>query len=474
MRIVWIKNGAWMAAGLFLLGTAINPVQNQAAAMRGSAHQDVAKPAEVPSSLVAEAPKVSVSTSEDAEEPRQEAAEREQEAKDREQEARDREEEKRDRAQEQAERIEEAYDSGREALDEDKFDRAEQKFDEVVKANAPQADAAMYWKAYAQNKLGKRAAALATLRDLKQRFPQSRWQRDGGALEIEVQQSSGQPAKPEAQSDEELKMLAIQGLMNSDPERAMPLLEKVLNGTGSPKEKSRAMFVMAQNGSPQAREILAKIARGQNNPDLQRKAVEYLGLFGGAVSRKTLADIYTSTNDPAVKRAVLKSFMLSGDKEHLLASAKSEKDPELRRDAIHQLGLVGGTTELEQLYRSENSPELRRDILQAFFLAGDSAKLQDVAQNEKDPEVRRAAIHNLGLIGGDGAAAALQAIYSRDTDRGNREAVLDALFLQGNAKTLVAIARAEKDPGLRKKAVEKLALMGSKDASDYMMELLQK
>jgi len=405
---------------------------------------------------------------------RQEAQDGAQEARDREQEKRDREQEKRDRVQEQLERAQEAYDDGREALDEDRFDRAEERFAEVARASGAQADAALYWKAYAQNKLGKREAALATIADLKQRFPQSRWQKDAAALEIEVRQSSGQAAKPENQSDEELKMLAIQGLMNSDPERAMPLLEKVLNGTGSPKEKSRAMFVMAQSGSPEAREILGRIARGQSNPDLQRKAVEYLALFGGAESRKTLAEVYAASGDASVKRAVLKSFMISGDKEHLFAAAKAEKDPALRSEAIRQLGLVKGDNELTQLYHAETSPELRRDILQAFFLAGDTDRLLEAARTEKDPELRRAAVRNLGLAGGDAAGEGLKSIYSQDPERGVREAVLNALFLAGNAKALVAIARTEKDPELKRVAVEKLALMNSKDATEYMMELLQK
>jgi hypothetical protein len=51
---------------------------------------------------------------------------------------------------------------------------------------------------------------------------------------------------------------------------------------------------------------------------------------------------------------------------------------------------------------------------------------------------------------------------------------LNAYFLQGNAKALVAIARTEKDPELRKTAVSKLALMNSKEGTEYLMELLQK
>jgi len=404
----------------------------------------------------------------------QERRDREQEARDREQEKRDREEEVRDRAQERLDRLQELYDDGREALDEDRYDQAESKFKQLVDMNGPQTDAALYWKAYAENKRGKRDTALATIADLKRRFPQSRWQKDASALEIEVRQSSGQPAHPETQTDDELKMLAIQGLMNSDPERALPLLEKVLNGSGSPREKSKALFVIAQSGSPQSREILGRIARGQSNPELQRKAVEYLGIFGGAEARKTLAEVYASTSDASVKHAILRSYMIGGDHERLFAAAKGEKDEPLRREAIRQLGLVHGTSELEQLYQTETSSNVRREILQAFFLAGDSAKLMQAAQSEKDPGLRRAAIRNLGLVHSNDSGKALQAIYAKETDREVREEVLNAFFLQGNASALVAIARSEKDPELKKTAVQKLSLMHSKEGTDYLMELLQK
>jgi hypothetical protein len=399
---------------------------------------------------------------------------KEQDKRDREQESRDREQEARDRQQEHAEHTSDLYDQGREALDEGRYDRAESKFAELADLNSPQTDAALYWKAYAENRLGKRDTALATIADLRLRFPQSRWQKDAGALEIEVRQRTGQSTRPELESDDELKMLAIQGLMNSDPERAMPLLEKVLNGTGTPREKSKALFVIAQSGSPQARAILGRIATGQSNPELQRKAVEYLGMFGGGDARKTLAEVYAKTEDKSIKSAILKSYMISGDKADLFASAKSEKDEQLRREAIRQLGLVHGVDELQQLYQKDSSVDARREILQAFFLAGDSSRLVTAAQSEKDPELRRSAVRNLGLINSADSTKALQTIYAKDADRSVRREVLNAYFIQNNATALVAAARGEKDPELKKEAVSKLSLMNNKDATDYLMEILQK
>jgi HEAT repeats len=395
----------------------------------------------------------------------------ERDTRDRAEEKRDREQEKKDQEQERLDQMQEIYDQGREALDDDKYQEAERKFAELAQLNGSQTDAALYWKAYAENRQGKRDTALATIAELKRRYPQSRWKKDGEALEIEVRQSSGHPVNPESQSNEELKTLALQGLMNSDPERGIQMIEKRLDSGASPKDKSKMLFVLAQNGSPKAQELLAKIAQGQSNPELQRKAVEYLGIFGGNHSSNLLATIYASSGDTAVKRAVIRSYMISGNKEGLFQLAKNEKDESLKRDAIRNLGLVGGQNELQLLYQTEPSSDIRREILQGFFLSGQSDKLAQVAQTDKDIELRRAAVRNLGLMG---KSDVLQSIYGKETDRGMKEEVLNAYFISGNAKGLVAIAKAEKDPELKKRAVEKLSLMGSKEGSDYLMELLNK
>jgi hypothetical protein len=465
-----MRNRTWIVIAVLLATPGIAPhaARAFAAAQSASAVQSAA-------TSDMDRDQVASDMEQDSQDGEQEKRDREQEARDREQEKHDREQEKRDREQERLDRLTELYDNGREALDEDRFERAEAKFDQLAQTNSPQTDAALYWKAYAENRLGKRDTALATIAELKHRFPQSRWLKDAGALEIEVQQSSGQPVRPEGQKDEELRMLALRGIMNTDPDRAVPILGKQLeSASATPKEKSQALFILAQSGSPQAREILGKTARGQNNPDLQRKAIQYLAMLGGAESRKTLAEVYASTSDPSIKRAILRSYMIGGDREHLFDAAKNEKDDEVKREAIRQLGLVHAQSELQQLYRSDNSPAVRRELLQAFFLAGDAPKLLEAAQSEKDPELRRVAVRNLGLIHSDESAKALQSIYAKETERGIKEEVLNAYFIQGNAAAIVAIARTEKDPELKRTAVSKLSIMHSKEATDYLMEILQK
>src|SRR5713226_3298779 len=60
------------------------------------------------------------------------------------------------------------------------------------------------------------------------------------------------------------------------------------------------------------------------------------------------------------------------------------------------------------------------------------------------------------------------------TNRSIKEEVLNSYFLQNNAGAIVTIARVEKDPELKRVAVSKLSIMHSKEATDYLMEILQK
>jgi len=363
------------------------------------------------------------------------------------------------------------YEKGQNALDARRWDDAAQYFGEAAADNGPHADGALYWKAYALNKLGRREEALATIKLLRDTHAGSRWLDDAKALEIEV---SGRKVNPDAEPDEDLKLMALSGLMNSDPERAIPLLEKFLQGNQPPKLKERALFVLAQSDSAKAHQILEQIARGSGNPDLQMKAIHYLGVMGSKENRQILSDVYASSGDSNVKRAILHAFMVSGDRDRLLQAAKTEKNADLRVEAIHQLGISGGQSELAQLYQAESSVEVKETILHAMFVGGNSEKLIEILRAEKEPRLRKAAIHSLGLMGGEHTGAALAALYGSESDPSIRGEIVNALFIQGNAKALVALARKETNPETKKAIVGKLSIMGNKDATEYLMELLNK
>ena len=371
-------------------------------------------------------------------------------------------------------RADELYDEGREAIEEGRYERALDRFNRVIDMKSNRTDAALYWKAYSLAKLGRRAEALTALSDLTQRFKDSKWLKDAKALEVELRQASGQTVTPESQSDEDIKLMALRGLMNSDPERAMPIMEQLLNGPNSPKVKDRALFVLSQSGSPKSREILANIARGGSNPDLQLRAVHYLGIMGGNENRQVLADVYRANTDAAVRRAIIKSFMIAGDRTRLLSVAKTETNADLRGEAVQQLGVMGAHQELSDLYATETSVDVKKRILQAMFVGGSSDKLIDLAKNEKDPQLRKVAVRNLGLMGDSRTGDAIKSIYQSDTSPEIKREAINALFLQNNGRVMVELARAEKDPQLKKALVEKMTNMSkSPEVTAYLMELLK-
>jgi hypothetical protein len=398
----------------------------------------------------------------------QEAADRAREQAER---AREKAERDKERAEHARERRYDEYRRGMQYLDRRDYDRAVDAFNGVIESKGDRADGALYWRAYAQNRLGKTDNALASLAELQKTYPQSRWLEDAKALQVEIKQRSGKPLSPDDVSDEDLKLVALQGIMNSDPDRIVPAIDKLLKGPSSPRVKERALFVLAQSRSPKARDLLAQVAKGSSNPDVQLKAIEYLGVNSSPENQQLLSDVYKSSNDMAVKRAILRSFMISHNRDALVQAARNESNPELRLDAIRQLGVMGGAPEL---YATESSYEAKRAILQGLMQSGDAAKLLEIAKSEKDPKLRGDAVNMLGVMGRSRSGDALAGLYRQESDPSVKRSIINALFIQQNAPALVDIARRENDPGLRKELVSRLSMMRSKEATDYLMELLNK
>jgi len=369
------------------------------------------------------------------------------------------------------------YDAGHRALDNHKYDEALECFNQVASHAGARADAAWYYKAYTLNKLGRRDEALAAIAELRKSYATSRWLDDAKVLELEVKQASGRPVSPEAESDEELKLMAINSIMQSDPERAIPLLENILKSSQPPKVKNQALFVLAQSNAPRAQQVIEQIARGAGNPDLQLKAINYLSQRRrqGTANPSLLPEIYGSTNDVNVKRAILNAWSQSRDKEHLAQAAKSEKTADLRAYAFQQLGNNNpGQPELWPIFQAETSPETRQEILKCMYQDGNSDKLAEVVRTEKDPKTRKVAIEVLASQRSGSSGDLLVSVYGSEQDPQVKQVIIDHLSNDRSAKYLVALARNEKDSKMKIRIVDRLSNMHSKEASDYLMELLSK
>jgi len=313
------------------------------------------------------------------------------------------------------------YDQARDAIENSQYDQALRELNRLTdqvwagKDQPSWGDAALYWKAYSQSKLALNDEALRTIQELSKQFAKSTWVKDAKALAVEIQQAVGQPVSAELQNDEELKLLALRGVMQTDPDKGLPIIEKMLAGGATPRVRDRALFVLAQSRSPRARDIIATTAKNSANPDMQVRAIRYIGMMQGSDTNDLLAGIYRSSADVAVKRA----------------------------------------------------------IIQSYFQNGNADKIGEIARTEKDTDVRRLAIRDLGVMNRPGTTETLVAIYKADNSSDIRREIVNSLFVHRDAKALVDLARAEKDPSLKREIVSKLSVMKAPEATDYMLELLK-
>jgi TolA-binding protein len=367
------------------------------------------------------------------------------------------------------------YQNGLRNIENHQYDQALSEFNMVVSRAGVRAEGALYWKAYVLNKLGHAADAQAAIDTLRKSYPSSQWLDDAKALELEVKQSKG-PVSPESETDDDIKVLALNGLMQSDPEKALPQVENLLKGPHSPKLKRQALYVIAENNTPRAQQMLEQIARG-GNPDLQVRAIQFMSEKRNPNTPKILLEIYTSTSDPAVKRAILETFSNNRDKDRLLMILKSERDGNLRRQAIDRLGDVDGQPELWQIYQSETTTEGKMAVLEAMHHNGNIDKLVEVARTDKEPKVRQRAIEAIANQDAGSPTSALVALYSSEQDERVKSTIIDHLSgRRGDCKPLVDVAKSEKDIKMKMRLVERLSNMTRtcQAASDYLTEILSK
>lgn len=369
-----------------------------------------------------------------------------------------------------------AYADGTRAINESRWSDAEAIFTKIASQHGDRADAALYWKAYAQNKEGQQARALETCAELGHAYAKSRWISECDALRIEIRGRSGQPVSPQSTPDDELKLLALNALMQQDDARALPAIQQILKSNGSEKLKERALFVLANSNSPEAQNLIAHIANGGANPELQVRAVRMYAAIKGKQAVETLSKVYQNSTDEAVKRAILQAYLVTGSPDKLVEAARAEQNAVLTRTAVQSLGAMSAAPALAQLYQDTKDSKTKSAIISALVAAGPQGVdvLSKIAKTEQDPELRRKAIRNLGAAGGAASAPALVSSYQSSSDLESKRAALEGLFIANDAHDLVTLARNEKNPELRQLIVSKLSIMHSKEATDYMMEILNK
>jgi len=260
-----------------------------------------------------------------------------------------------------------------------------------------------------------------------------------------------------AQSDsEELKVAALEALMAAPPDRALPIVRKVLNGNDSNEIKSRALFVLSQIDLPEAHAILGEAARS-NSGELQLDAIRMIGISGHSTTVAELAAIYAA-GGTELKEAVLDAYLIAGASEAVYQIALNTQDPHEFESAVQILGAMKATEQLQALRERSDMSEF---LIDAYAIAGDTDSLRALAADATDPKAQLAAITALGLVGGSTIDTTLLEIY-RGTDAADiKEAALDGMLISGYDEGVLVLFQESGSPEEKRQLLERLVMMDS-------------
>jgi HEAT repeat protein len=414
------------------------------------------------------------------------------------------------------------YRLAREALSRGDYKRAAEIFHRIPERYPQSAYAgqALYFEAYALYRVGGEEE-LGTARDrlklLKQRYPAVA-NKDGDPLLTRVcgelakrgdescasligtkaDDGSDTPAQtgnsgkgvncdPEADEGSDDRIAALYALLQMDADRAMPILQKVLarRDRCSVALRRKAVFLVSQKRTAETANILMSVARSDPDQEVREQAVFWLSQVPGSTG--LLEEILKGNSDENIKEKAL--FSLSQQNEPraqqiLRDFAMRETETEdLRDKAIFWLGQrrsAENTEFLRALYSRLTNQDLREKVL--FSLSqqrgvGNEQWLMNIALNPKeDIELRKKALFWAGQSGV--AIPELSKLYDRMGDSEMKEQVIFVLSQRQSDRTamdkLFEIARNEKDPELRKKAIFWLGQSRDPRVQQFLLDLINR
>lgn len=206
--------------------------------------------------------------------------------------------------------------------------------------------------------------------------------------------------------DQEVREQAVFWLGQVPNERAVDLLEQILRTSNNEDLQNKALFALSQHRSGRGSAILKEFAvRDGASEELRGQAIFWLGQRNAADNNDFLRQLYTKLTSEELKEKVI--FSLSqrkgqGNEKWMMGLAlDSRENIELRKKALFWAGQSGvGIDEIIPLYSKINDQEMKEQVI--FVLSQRSNtpaavdKLLDIAKNDKDPDLRKKAIFWLG------------------------------------------------------------------------------
>jgi HEAT repeat protein len=380
--------------------------------------------------------------------------------------------------------------AGRDRIENEEWAKAAETFRRFLDAypRDNDVDAALYWYAYALKRQGDTRQAANALKRLIKEHERSGWRDEADAMLTELAPALGQPQIIDdalGRENEELKIIALQSLFASNPERALGFVADWLkpNSTASRRMKESAVSLLGAHGGKQAIPILLDIARNQPDAKLRQTAIHRLGEAGGENVMDELMRIYSADPDANIRRQVLHALAeMHGARAHakLLEIAQNGgEDIELRKTAINRLAERDGAFDaLARIYDADRTLEIRKRLLNAFSESGDAralSKLLEVARTGDNVELRKFALRRLGDKNNEAMLDELMSVYQAERDTGVKREILNAFSdmksPRAKAKLYEVARNPAENPLLRRTVINRIAERGDAQTVELLISL---
>jgi HEAT repeat protein len=394
---------------------------------------------------------------------------------------------------------------------------------------------AFYWQAFALYRMGgDRELRLArdALRRQRERYPQAATQGDASTLERRIQGElarrgdseaaaeiasaaqaavEGVPVPPQppavavppvppapevprggsdnecTESDDDMKVAALNALQQMDAARARPILRRVLarRDAASACLRRKAVFLVAQQEQPGSEDILLDAVRTDPDPEVRRQAVFWLSQVGTDRAVSALDSVLRFSKDPDIQDKAV--FALSQHESPRAQQAlrsyaeRPEIPEELREKVIFWLGqkeTAENAGFLRSLYGRLKNPELKKKVLFSLSQMGGEENgrwlLGVAGDTAQGIEMRKQALFWAGQAGV--SIGELTRLYGSVKDKDMQEQLIFVYSQRqepGALDKLIEIAKRDPNPDLRKRALFWLGQSEDSRAVQAIQDILE-
>ena len=285
--------------------------------------------------------------------------------------------------------------------------------------------------------------------------------------------------------EDDMRVEALNAVLQMDADRAMPLLKRVLERRDncSVQLRRKAIFLVSQKQTSETESLLLGAARNDPDQEVREQAVFWLSQVGTERSVSALDSILRSARDRQLQEKAI--FALSQVDNPRASAAirefaeRSDVASELREQAIFWIGQQNrpeNARYLQTLYARVNQ-QLKEKIifsLSQMNSAENNRWIMNIALDENEGiEARKQALFWAGQSGGN--VADLVTLYGRMQNREMKEQLI-FVYSQRNERAavdkLLDIARNDSDREMRKKALFWLSQSNDPRVADLLQEII--